>query len=178
THAFDASLTGRTAQVGGGTVLHYGVSAAHATSTGLFEYNSDYGNTNVSGRVQLEARRGDVAVTARAGDNEYHYPTSGSGAVVDPNQFATGTTRSIALDAGYDLFPFFEVRVLGSVHDSDSRTDDPPDTDTDGVFWSTSDQLRRTLDGRINIALPQQVVLTAGVEREWQEAQTAFESVS
>ena len=176
THSFDASLTGR-ASVATGTALSYGVSGAYATSSGLYEQNSDYDNTNVSGRIRLDARRADVAVTTRYAENEYHYPTSGSGAVIDANQFATGSTWSLGVDAGASILDGVELRLLGTLYDTGSRTQNPPDAPDDGTFDSTSDQLRRALDARVNITLPRDMVLTAGAEREWQEAQTAFESV-
>lgn len=179
TRSFDASLTGRTAlRVAGRTTLRYGVSGAHAASTGLFAFNSDYDNTSAAGRLQLEDERGDVALTARLTDHEHHYPTSGSGAVVDRNQAGTGGSRSFGVDAGYRMAAPIELRVVAAFHDTDARTDDPPDDAEVDDFWSTTDQLRRSIDGRINISVHRSSVLTLGAEREWQEAQTAFESVS
>lgn len=177
THALDAALTGRSAlPFGRDAILRYGLSAAHATSTGLFAFNSDYDNTNISGRVRLEGLRADVSVTGRAMDTEYHYPTDGGGTVVDRNQFADGATRTLGVDAGLDLANAVELRVLATLHRSESRTDDPPDSAADGRFRSTADQLRRAIDARANIGLPHRTVITLGAEREWQEAQTAFES--
>lgn len=179
TRAFDASLSGRAAvSFADGAVLRYGLSGAHAASTGLFAFNSDYDNTNVGARLQLEGTRGDVALTGRALDNEYHYPTNGSGAVVDHNQLATGRTRSFGADAGYRIAGPIELRVLATLHDTEARTDNPADSETDGTFWSTTDQRRRSIDGRVNLDLPRTTVLTVGAEREWQDAQTAFESVN
>jgi vitamin B12 transporter len=179
TRAFDASITGRAAfPVGRDGVLRYGLSAAHATSTGLFAYNSDYDNTNIAGRLQLKSARGDIALTARVADNEYHYPTSGSGAVSDRNQFATGGSHSVGADAGFHISEPLELRVLATIHDTQARTQDPPDAGESDDFWSTTDQIRRALDARVNLDLPHSTVLTVGAEREWQEAQTAFESIS
>jgi vitamin B12 transporter len=179
TRAVDASLTGSAAPPSGGSaMLRYGLSAAHATSSGLFAFNSDYDNTTVAGRLRLDGRRGDVAITARLMDNEYHYPTTGSGAVIDSNQFATGASRSIGADAGYRILAPIEVRLLATLHDTESRTENPPEGDEPDDFWSTTDQLRRAVDTRVNIDLPRTTILTLGAEREWQEAQSAFESIS
>ncbi|HEX6307230.1 MAG TPA: TonB-dependent receptor [Longimicrobiales bacterium] len=177
THAVDASVTGRVAvPLGPAALVRYGLSVAHATSTGLFAFNSDYDNRNVSGRLQLETARGDVSLTTRVTDTGYHYPTDGGGAVVDRNQFAEGTTRSLGIDAGYQAAPAIELRLLATLHRTDSRTENPPDSSGDSRFWSTTDQLRRAIDARANVHLPHRTVLTVGAEREWQEAQTAFES--
>jgi vitamin B12 transporter len=178
THGFDVSLTGSAAMPSADASLRYGLSGAHASSTGLFALNSDYGNTNFAGRLQLEGPRGDVALTARVTDTEYHYPTSGSGSVVDRNQFSTGGSRSLGTDAGYRLLEFVELRVLATMHDTEARTENPPDGTEADRYWSTTDQLRRSLDARFNIDIPHASVLTFGAEREWQEAQTAFESIS
>ena len=179
TRGFDASLTGGAPlRAAGAAVVQYGISAAHTASTGLFAFNSDYDRSHVAGRVKLSGTRGDIAFTSRVADNEYHYPTSGSGAVVDRNQFSTGGSRSFSADAGYRLLTPIELRVLGTLNDTDSRTENPPDgTETDR-YWSTTDQQRRALDARVNVDLPGTHVLTLGAEHEWQEAESAFESVS
>jgi vitamin B12 transporter len=180
THAADASVTGTTrpaSWTAGG--LAYGVTVSSLRSNGLYAFNSDYGNTQASGRLQLTRARGDVGVTVRHTDNEYHYPTSGSGAVVDRNQFATGRTLSLGADAGYRAAARLELRLLATSHSNDTRTENPPDADGDGSFWGTGEQQRRKLDGRLNWTLPRRgMVVTTGVEREWQGAETAFESVS
>ncbi|HSK20034.1 MAG TPA: TonB-dependent receptor [Longimicrobiales bacterium] len=179
TRGFDASLTGGApVRAAGGAIVQYGISAAHTASTGLFAFNSDYDRTHVAGRVKLGGTRGDIALTSRVADNEYHYPTSGSGAVVDRNQFSTGGSRSFSADAGYRLLAPIELRVLGTLHDTDSRTENPPDGTEADRYWSTTEQQRRALDARVNVELPGTNVLTLGAEREWQEAETAFESVS
>src|SRR5690606_33748515 len=128
----DATVSGGARFAGDGIQLRYGLSAAHALSTGLFAFNSDYDNTNVSGRVGIEAARADASLTARYTDNEYHYPTNGAGAVFDRNQFATGITRSIGGDAGVRVSERVEMRLLATAHERESRTENPPDTETDG----------------------------------------------
>jgi vitamin B12 transporter len=176
THALDASLTGAT--TAGGVAIQYGASVVHARSNGLFAYNSDYRNTAGGIRARLMHERGDIAFTTRFTDRIYHYPTSGSGAVIDPNQFALGDTRSFGLDAGVRLLPALELRALAALHAASTRSDDPADDASDGTFWSTADQQRRSIDARLNLTLPYTAVLTVGAEREWQEAQTAYESTS
>jgi vitamin B12 transporter len=179
THGMDASLTGSTAVAAvGGARLGYGVHATQHASNGLYTLNSSYDNTNLSGRLHFVAPRADAAVTARNTTNTFHYPTDGSGAVVDANQFSTGDVRSVGVDAGYRVLPALELRVLATTHTSDGRTEDPADNADDGTFWGTNSQSRRKLDARVNAHLPRGAVLTAGAEREWQAAVTAYESVS
>jgi vitamin B12 transporter len=175
TNAFDIGVSG--SAVRGGGTLRYGASATHLGSTGLYERNSDYDNTQFAGRLQYSAHRGDIALTARRGDNEYWYPTTGSGAIVAREQFALGETLSLAADAGLRVLPNVEARLLATSHAADGRTENPPSEHADGSFWSTSDITRRKLDGRVNTALGSSV-LTLGVERQWQHARTALESMS
>jgi vitamin B12 transporter len=179
THAVDASLTGSSASpAAGGARLRYGVSAGRQESSGLYALNSGYGNSTVSSRLQLVTRGLDAAVTARLGSSHHRYPTDGSGAVVDPNQFSTVESRSLGLDAGYRLLAPLELRVLATAHASDTRVENPPDGDGDGEYWSTSAQERARLDARLNAYLRGSTVLTVGAEHEWQAAATAWESVS
>jgi vitamin B12 transporter len=177
--AFDASLTGTTDALPlRAATLRYGVNAAHNATNGLYAGNSDYDNSALSGRLQLVAPRADVALTVRGADNTYHYPTTGSGMITDREQFATGETRSVGVDAGYRLLPALEVRLLGSSYRLDARTEDPALHADDDSFWSTSEQSRRSVDARLNAYLPGGAVLTAGIDHERQAAATALESHS
>jgi vitamin B12 transporter len=180
TNAMDASLSGSAAPTfAPNSLLRYGVSATRMGSSGLYELNNEYENTNVSGRVQLATPRSDLALTARQADHRYHYPTSGSGAVVDSNQFAKGSALSIAADGGVRLRQALELRILATTHTDDGRTEDPADDAQDrSSFWTTATQQRRRLDGRVNAYLPAELVLSLGMDREWQSAVTALESVS
>ncbi|CAN5611627.1 TonB-dependent vitamin B12 receptor [soil metagenome] len=178
TNSFDASLSGAAPMTLVEGTLRYGLSAAQLGSNGLYESNSDYDNRNLSARLQLAAARGDLAVMLRRGDHEYQYPTTGSGAIVEREQFATGENLSLAADGGFRPARRLEIRVLATSHVSDGRTENPPSAVAEGSFWSTSEQTRRKIDARMNAFLPAGAVLTAGVERQWQTASTALESVS
>lgn len=177
THTFDASISGSTAPLAA-TSLTYGASAGHTTSTGLYAFNSDYDNTVLSGNARLSSRSSHIGVTGRRTDNEYHYPTSGSGMVVDENQFTRGTSTTLGLDVGHSLLPALELNAQATVHMADTRTEDPADSPDDGTSWNTADQTRRALDTRANVYLPLDAILTVGAEREWQRAETAYESTS
>jgi vitamin B12 transporter len=178
THAFDASLAGATALAAfTGGRLSYGVNIGHIGSTGIYAFNSQYRNANLSTRLQLDADAGDIALTARHNDNRFHYPTTGSGAVVDPNQFATGTARALGADAGFNLARALELRVMATSWTHDTRTEDPADNAADGSFWHESAVTRRRADLRANVRAGP-VTVTAGVDRQWQHGTTALESVS
>jgi vitamin B12 transporter len=179
TGSADASLTGSTNAIPlRDGRLGYGLTASRHASNGLYDTNSDYGSTALSGRVHVMAPRGDAAVTVRATDNTYRYPTTGSGAVIETRQFADGATRSAGVDAGYRVAPALELRVLGSYHTADGRTEDPALEPGGDFFWSTGVQSRRRLDVRVNASLPADAVFTAGADVERQAAVTELESHS
>ncbi|HSJ10195.1 MAG TPA: TonB-dependent receptor, partial [Longimicrobiales bacterium] len=98
--------------------------------------------------------------------------------VVDRNQFAVADALALALDAGYRLHRALELRVLATRHATDGRTENPEDEPGDGSSWNTAAQVRSALDLRGNVSLPRGAVLTIGGEREWQDEQTAIESIS
>jgi vitamin B12 transporter len=173
---YDVSLTGSATP--GSSSLRYGANIARSDADGLFAYNSDYDNTAVSGRVQLTGTRFDIAFTGRNGDNEYHYPTGGSGALVDRNQFAVTDTRTLAVDAGVQLTRRLEFRILATDYRNDGETDNAPDSAGDDSFLSESWLSRRAVDGRVNVLLPLTTVLTLGVEHERQHGTTSFVSNS
>jgi vitamin B12 transporter len=179
TGSADASLTGSTESIPlRDARLGYGLTASRHASNGLYDTNSEYGSTALSGRLHLMAHRGDAAVTVRAADNTYRYPTTGSGAVIETRQFATGATRSAGVDAGYRIAPALELRVLGSYHTADGSTDDPALEPGGDFFRSSGVQSRRRLDVRVNASLPAGAVLTAGADVERQTAVTELESHS
>jgi vitamin B12 transporter len=178
TNAFDATVSGGAPLRHPRSLLRYGVSAARLGSNGLYARNSDYDNTNLSGRLQFVAPRADAAWTVRRSDHEFHYPTTGSGTIVEREQFATGETTALAFDAGLRPWQPLELRVLATSHASLGRTESPPSATADGSFWSTSEITRRKLDVRTHASLPAGTVLTIGVERQWQAASTALESSS
>jgi vitamin B12 transporter len=177
-HAFDAGIAGSSESLLRGATVQYGATFAHNVSNGLYAFNSDYDNTGISARLGIAGRAADIAFTARRGATEFHYPTSGGGIVADENQFAAGRTLSFGADAGAHVLEALELRVLATSHDSENRTENPPDNAAQGSSWNTSDVSRRAVDVRANAFLPRGLVLTAGAAREWQHGTTAFESIS
>jgi vitamin B12 transporter len=178
THGFDASLAGAS-DVGafGGLRASYGVNAGRLSSTGIYAFNRDYSNTSVSSRLRLTGSRGEMNLSARHNDNTFHYPTTGSGVIVNPNQFATGQTWSLGSEAALRVTDRVEVRLQGTSHTFTNRTEDPADQPGGPWSWNTADQSRRRLDARANVHLGR-FVLTAGADREWQRGETAIESMS
>jgi vitamin B12 transporter len=158
--------------------LRYAVTASGTTTDGIYAFNNDYDNQSFSGKLQYASRRTDATMNARYVDREFHYPTNGAGAVVDPNKFSTGDLRTFGIDAGHRLHDRFELRAALGAHRASDGESDPRDNPTDGLSISRSVVHRRTADLRLNVHLPRSSVLTLGAEREWQDGRSSFHSES
>ena len=163
---------------GGFARLRYGVTASGTSTGGIYAFNNDYDNHSVSGKLQYLAGRTDATVSARYVDREFHYPTSGSGAIVDRNKYSAGDLRTFGIDAGHRFHDRFELRAALGAHRSADGENNPRDTPEDGQSVSRSVVQRRTAELRLNVHLPRSSVLTLGGEREWQEGRSSFHSES
>ena len=121
------------ADVVGNTGWLFSATGSRAASDGIYAFNSQYRNTMGSLQMALDrGANGRGALTVRYGDGLAHFPTNGSGQVVDHNQFTT--EKSLA--AGLDVW--WRVAGDGSLHLSgfasrlnegfDNRSDTPADT--------------------------------------------------
>lgn len=150
--------------------------ARHGTD-GSQAFNSGFRNDVVSGLVQSAFGRGDARVSVRRTDAAFHFPTDGSGQVVDSNAVRRDDRIAIGLDAGWRVSSSVEVRAALASHDLRGVTDNQPDSpgDVGDYYYTTSDRTRRRSgDVRLELALPRQTHLTVGgqVERQWQASGT------
>lgn len=162
---------------GGDGRLDFGVAGARHATDGIQLFNSGYRQNVASMHAGMRGRAGDVRATLRYTDNEFHFPTNGSGQVVDSNAVRRDGRIAAALEAGYLLLPAAELRLSLASHDVHAATDDRPDSpgDTAGYYYATGDRSRRRSgDLRLTLALPASVQLALGaqVEREWQASET------
>lgn len=155
----------------------YSVGGARHSTRGHQAFNSGFRNDVASALVAASAGRGDVRASVRLTDVALHYPTNGSGQVVDSNARRGEGRLAVGLDAGYRLGRAAEVRLALASHDAHGVTTDTPDSrgDTAGYYFSTGDRSRRRSgDLRLDLALPGSTRLTVGgqVERQWQASAT------
>ena len=174
TRAADASL-GVT-----GATFSATISGARRMTDGILEFNNDYENDVLSGKAVF-APGGDfrAVLSARQQRDEYHYPTDGSGAVVDRNAFRSDRRTAVALTAQQKLSDRFEAAVALTAMEGRPRTDDPSDgaSDTLGFYsyGSAGSVRRRVADARLNVKLAANAIATLGYE--WQrEAQRGRDS--
>jgi vitamin B12 transporter len=145
----------------------------HEATDGSYAFNSGYTNSVGSVRLGFDGgSSGRAAFTLRYGDGVAHFPTDGSGNLVDHNQFTTETTLAMGLDlswaAGtngtFDVHGFAARLNQGYTN----RSDTPADTsgfdfvdDRSGITW------RRGFDARLDRHVQGSLVsLGAGLEYE------------
>ena len=161
---------------GGDARLSYSVAGAHHASDGFQPFNSRFRQGVGSALVGATLGAFDATLSARFTDRELHFPTNGSGQVVDSNAVRRDDRLAVGLDAGYRLTSVVTVRAALASHDVHGITDDQPDSPgDDGYAYTTAERSRRRSgDVRVELALPADARLTLGaqVERKWQESVT------
>ena len=171
------------AQAAGGTErAGYSISLSRSRTDGILAFNNRHDNTVMSGRVSfLPDDRTRADVSFRIGDREYHFPTDGSGNVVDRNAFTYGDETLLSVSIRRALSSRIDVQARIGVVDTDSGADDAPDDAADslGFFGFTSlDHVRRgTVDLRANVLLGD-FVATGGWEFEEERQRSFTESLS
>ena len=172
-----ASYDADAAVRGGSEIVNYSIAGARHASDGIQSFNSQYRQSVASALLGLRYEASDLQVTSRYSDNATHFPTNGSGEVVDSNALHREDRLVVGLDAGYRLSPAAELRLSIASHNMHGVSEDQPDSpgDKDSYNFSTGDRAsRRSGDLRLNLALPAAVRLTLGaqVENEWQDSRT------
>ncbi len=172
--SYDADASMR----GGDLPLDYSFGLARHATDGIHAFNSESRSTIGSASLGTRAARYDSRLSVRYTDGAFHFPTNGSGQVVDSNSARKEGRVSVGLDAGYRLAPRAELRFSLASLDVHALSENQPDSpgDKGGYYFSTGDRSRRRSgDLRVDLALPASTLLTLGaqVEREWQESMTA-----
>ena len=168
---------------GGSRSLSYAFSLGRNETDGILDFNNDYRQTTVTGRVQgLLDEDTDASVSVRYEDRRFHYPTDGSGNLVDENANSFGDALSVNIDGGRRWTDVFETRFGVNVHESDAGTDDAPDSPADTLgfhgFKSLADLRRTTLGGRAIWRPGVGTSIATGYELEQQSVRDFSQSLS
>jgi vitamin B12 transporter len=171
--SYDADAAVRGGRDGYGFSLGGG---RHGTN-GFQSFNSGFLDNVVSGLLHGDRGAADARLTLRYTDAAYHFPTDGSGQVVDSNAVRREDRLAVGLDAGYRFTPLVELRAALASHDLHGVTDNQPDSpgDVGGYYYTTADRSRRRSgDLRLNLSLPGTTRVTVGgqIERQWQASGT------
>jgi vitamin B12 transporter len=161
---------------GGSARLSYSLGAARHVTDGFQAFNSGFRQGVGSALVGTTLGAFDASLSARFTDRELHFPTNGSGQVVDSNAVRRDDRLAVGLDAAYRPSPRATVRAAFASHDVHGVTDDQADSPGDAGYAFTTNERsrRRSGDVRLELALPTGSILTLGaqVERKWQEMST------
>jgi vitamin B12 transporter len=168
---------------GGSSNASYSFSASSISSDGILEFNNHFKSTALSGSVVATPdEKTRLSLSGRYGDRVYHYPTDGSGNVVDRNAFTYGDEITVGLEASRMFTDKLELVGLMRSYGWDGGSEDQPDGPDDnvGYFGYTSlDSFQRTsLDFRANLALTAEAILSTGVELEKETQRSISESQS
>ena len=173
----DAEASARGAVVSGSSLVDWSLGAARHRTEGYQLFNSGFTNGSMSGLLRAAQGPSDLALSLRYNDVALHFPTDGSGQVVDSNAVHREDRLAVGLDADLRLTSVVMLRAMLASNDVHGVTEDQPDSpgDTQGYYYATGDRTRRRSgDVRLEIALPDaaQVTLGGRVERERQESAT------
>ncbi len=165
---------------GGGERASYVLGLSRSTTSGILPLNNGDVHTAFDGSADF---RPDASTSARLsmrlGRRTYHFPTDGSGNVVDRNQFTRTNDAVIGLGAerviGRDLQLRAQLGFDRTVGGTEDAQDGP--TDTLGYFASSSrDRVRRTSADLRASYRRAGMVATLGWELEEERQRSATES--
>jgi vitamin B12 transporter len=168
---------------GGTENTSYSFSASRMSTKGILDFNNQFRNTQLSGSIFLTPdEKTRIGLTGRYGDRVYHFPTDGSGNVVDENAFTYGDEVTLGVEASRMLTDRLEFRAVLRSYGWDGGSDDQADGPADnvGYFGYTSlDTFHRTsMELRTNFQLLTGTVLSVGAEVEGEDQRSSSESLS
>jgi vitamin B12 transporter len=156
--------------VGSSPLGGFSLGAAHHSTDGIIPFNNEYRNGTLSSSLSLaQGAGGDGRVSARYTTAEFHFPTDFTGAPVDTNSYRVQHRLTVGLDAGRNLTPDIEARLLAGNNDVWDLSEDiavpfggpPPQHSA-----SRSRGYRRNVEGRLVFALPASATVSVGATYE------------
>lgn len=151
-------------QVGmsGGTSFYgYNLAVERVDSEGILSKNSDYSNTTIASRFDLDPSDGlQLTATLRYHDSRFHFPTGGAGDrfdPLDPGQFQDNRRLILGTRAVYQPISWWRHKLqLGMLYDWSTFRDsfDGDAFDPFGSFVSNTSQRRLSADYSSDFFLP------------------------
>lgn len=165
---------GSAAVSGGSEQASYSVGLSRLRTDGTYRFNSGFASTVGSGALSIRPdARTDLTLTARTGDNTFHFPTNSAGVASDSNQVTLQDGTTLGLELGRRLSERTELRVLLASHSQVDGANDTSDFpgDTIGFFGSQSQTrtLRRSADVRGIVELTPRARITVGAQAEFED---------
>lgn len=158
----------------GGSRWSWSATGTRLASDGTYAFNGGYRNAVGATRIGFDdGTHGNASLNIRDGDGVTHFPTDGSGNVVDHNQFTEERNVAASLDAAHPVGHASSMHLLGyAVREHDgytNRSDTPADTtgfdfveDRGVIAWRRGADLRLDWHARYNATVSAGV----GAERE------------
>lgn len=158
---------------GGSDRAAYSLGVSHFGTEGGYAFNNEHRNTSFTGHAAVTASAATrVNASVRYGKSRFHYPTDGTGQLVDQNQFQDATMVAAGLEASHQLSPSLAAQLSLTHDQNDGMTDDAPDNVADTIGFSSyhSDERfrRQDADLRVSYQLRGNSTFTAGTEFERQ----------
>jgi vitamin B12 transporter len=157
----------------------YSLGLAQHYTNGIYEFNSAFRNNVLSGTVRVDPdSRTTLRATLRYTDAAFHYPTSGSGEVVDSNSMRADDRTVVGLDATRTLGNRFTAHLALASNVTAGGTDDPAQENAASSFASIDDVRRRSGNLWIDARLPRAATVSIGVQREQEDERSESQFVS
>ncbi len=178
------TLNGNAGVLGGSSRLTYSADASRFSTGGSYAFNSDYGNTGISGSLRAHPdARTDASLSARFSDSRFHFPTDFAGVLADSNQSSAEEMLTLSGDVGRRVGDRYDLRLTAGASRTDIGFEDRPDgaADTLGfAFASRRDSRaeRGSLDARLNGVLSDVLTITAGAQVERETERLSGETTS
>jgi vitamin B12 transporter len=112
---------------GGAPLRSYSLGVARHSTDGTLAFNSQYRNTVASGLTRLAGAWGDLRISVRATDAQFHYPTEFYGAALDSNSFSTERRVVLSADGSHDLSTRVSLHADAASSITHALTDDGAD---------------------------------------------------
>jgi vitamin B12 transporter len=169
--------------VGSSPLGGFSVGAAHHSTDGIIPFNNEYRNGTLSSALTLaHGAAGDARVSARYTTAEFHFPTDFTGQPVDTNSYRVQHRLTVGLDAGRNLTPNVQARLLAGNNDVWDLSEDiavPFGGTAPQHSASRSRGYRRDVEGRLVFFLPTDATVTVGgtYEKEHENSSNASGNV-
>ncbi len=161
----------------------YAFSLARESTDGILEFNNEFENTAISGKLSSNPdHRTSLALAARYSDRSFHFPTDNAGNVVDQNAFTFGEEWGVHAEATRTVFDRLELLASARTYHwnggSDDRSDGPADTLGYYGFVSEDAFQRNAGDVRMKFVPWSGSALSLGFELEQEQQDSRSESLS
>jgi vitamin B12 transporter len=178
-HSFDVDGDA----VGSSPLGGFSVGAAHHSTNGIIPFNNEYRNGTLSSALTLaQGASGDARVSARYTTAEFHFPTDFTGQPIDTNSYRVQHRLTVGLDAGRNLSPNVQARLLAGNNDVWDLSEDiavPFGGTAPQHSAARSRGYRRDVEGRLVFFLPTDATVTVGgtYEQEHENSSNASGNV-